>query len=57
MGRKYFALCKISALLDEMGISDETSQPIRMTMLHHFSIQRIAVITFKCSAVMIKSSD
>lgn len=57
IGGKYFALWKISALLDEVGISDEMSQPIRTAMLHHFFIQRIAVITFKCSAVSMKSSD
>lgn len=57
IGGKYSAFWKISALLDEVGISDELSQPIRMAMLHHFFIQRIAVITFKCSEVLIKSSD
>ncbi len=48
IGGKYFALWKISALLDEVGISDEMSQPIRMAMLHNFFIQRFAVITYKC---------
>lgn len=57
IGGKYFALWKISALLDEVGISDEMSQPIRMAMLHHFFTQRFAIITFKCSQLLIKSSD
>lgn len=55
IGGKHFSLWKISALLDGVGISDEMSQPIRMAMLHHFFIQRIAVITFKCSELLIKA--
>lgn len=57
IGGKYFALWKISALLDEVAILDEMSQPITMAMLHHFFIQRIAATTFKRLALMMKSSD
>lgn len=36
IGGKHFSLWKISAQLDDVGISDEMSQPISMAMLHHF---------------------
>lgn len=56
IGGKCFALWKISAPLDGARILDETSQPITMAILHHFCTQQIAVTTFKCSALVIKSS-
>lgn len=33
---KYFALWRISALLDRGEISNEMSQPIKKNMLHYF---------------------
>lgn len=56
MGGKRFALWKITAPSDGAGILDEMSQPITMAILHHFCTQQIAVTTFKCWALMIKSS-
>lgn len=56
IGGKCFALWKITAPLDGARILDEPSQPITMAILHHFCTQQIAVTTFKCSALMIKSS-
>lgn len=56
IAEKRFVLWKITAPLAGAGVLDETSQPITMAILHHFCAQQIAVTTFKCSALMIKSS-